>query len=73
MQPYTIGEAEATTDVSDIILTHPKNIILGFSRNIRIEVDKDIRRRMFVIVLTAKLDSTFEEEDAVAKIVKVKE
>ncbi|CAI6222225.1 phage major capsid protein [Bacillus subtilis] len=73
MQPYTIGEADATTDVSDIILTHPKNIILGFSRNIRIEVDKDIRRRMFVIVLTAKLDSTFEEEDAVAKIVKVKE
>ncbi|MCY8290296.1 MULTISPECIES: phage major capsid protein [unclassified Bacillus (in: firmicutes)] len=73
MQPYMIGEADATTDVSDIILTHPKNIILGFSRNIRIEVDKDIRRRMFVIVLTAKLDSTFEEEDAVAKIVKVKE
>ncbi|MCY7802300.1 phage major capsid protein [Bacillus spizizenii] len=73
MLPYTIGETDATTDVSDIILTHPKNIILGFSRNIRIEVDKDIRRRMFVIVLTAKLDSKFEEEDAVAKIVKVKE
>lgn len=73
MQPYTIGEADASTDVSDIILTHPKNIILGFSRNIRIEVDKDIRRRMFVIVLTAKLDSKFEEEDAVAKILKVKE
>ncbi|MEC1270519.1 phage major capsid protein [Bacillus mojavensis] len=73
MQPYTIGEADTSTDVSDIILTHPKNIILGFSRNIRIEVDKDIRRRMFVIVLTAKLDSKFEEEDAVAKILKVKE
>ncbi|CAF1787062.1 phage major capsid protein [Bacillus subtilis] len=73
MQPYTIGEADATTDVSDIILTHPKNIILGFSRNIRIEVDKDIRARKFIIVLTAKLDSKFEEEDAVAKIVKVKE
>ncbi|MFX5502428.1 phage major capsid protein [Bacillus subtilis] len=73
LQPYTIGEGDTATDVSDIILTHPKNIILGFSRNIRIEVDKDIRRRMFTIVLTAKLDSVFEEEDAVAKIVKVKE
>lgn len=73
LQPYTIGEAETTSDVSDIILTHPKNIILGFSRNIRIEVDKDIRARKFIIVLTAKLDSKFEEEDAVAKIVKVKE
>ncbi|WP_113387309.1 phage major capsid protein [Bacillus pumilus] len=69
MQPY---EADGT-DVSDILLTHPKNIILGFSRNIRIEVDKDIRNRKFIIVLTAKLDSKFEEEDAVAKIIKVKE
>ncbi|PSA91491.1 phage major capsid protein [Bacillus atrophaeus] len=73
LQPYTTGEGDSASDVSDIILTHPKNIILGFSRNIRIEVDKDIRRRMFVIVLTAKLDSKFEEEDAVAKIIKVKE
>ncbi|MCL7871051.1 phage major capsid protein [Bacillus altitudinis] len=69
MQPY---DADGT-DVSDILLTHPKNIILGFSRNIRIEVDKDIRNRKFIIVLTAKLDSKFEEEDAVAKIIKVKE
>jgi len=69
MQPY---DADGT-DFSDILLTHPKNIILGFSRNIRIEVDKDIRRRKFIIVLTAKLDSKFEEEDAVAKIIKVKE
>ncbi|WP_375565964.1 phage major capsid protein [Bacillus pumilus] len=71
MQPYEMGEDG--TDVSDILLTHPKNIILGFSRNIRIEVEKDIRRRKFIIVLTAKLDSKFEEEDAVAKIIKVKE
>ncbi|MGN7043295.1 phage major capsid protein, partial [Bacillus safensis] len=35
--------------------------------------DKDIRNRKFIIVLTAKLDSKFEEEDAVAKIIKVKE
>ncbi|WP_144525714.1 phage major capsid protein [Bacillus pumilus] len=69
MQPYDVDG----TGVSDILLTHPKNIILGFSRNIRIEVDKDIRRRKFIIVLTAKLDSKFEEEDAVAKIIKVKE
>ncbi|MCY8667400.1 phage major capsid protein [Bacillus haynesii] len=73
MQPYSTGEGEKAIDVSDVILTHPKNIVLGFSRNIRIEVDKDIRRRKFIIVLTAKLDSVFEEEDAVAKIIKVKE
>lgn len=73
LQPYSVGEGDSQYDASDIILTHPKNIILGFSRNIRIEVDKDIRSRKFIIVLTAKLDSKFEEEDASAKIVNVKE
>ncbi|MEC1239731.1 phage major capsid protein, partial [Bacillus paralicheniformis] len=73
IQPYAYGEGDAAAEASDIMLTHPKNIILGFSRNIRIEVDKDIRARKFIIVLTAKLDSKFEEEDAVAKIVNVKE
>lgn len=69
LQPYE-GHS---TEVSDVLLTHPKNVILGISRNIRIEVDKDIRGRKFIIVLTAKLDTVFEEEDAVSKIVGVKE
>lgn len=73
LRPYSVGEGDSQYDASDIILTHPKNIILGFSRNIRIEVDKDIHDRKFIIVLTAKLDSKFEEEDASAKIVNVKE
>lgn len=68
--PYDNG---AATMVSDVLLTHPKNILVGFSRNIRIEVDKDIRARKFIVVLTAKLDTKFEEEDAVAKVTKVKE
>lgn len=73
MQPYQSGDEGDKVDSSDIILTHPKNIVTGFSRNIRIEVDKDIRARKFIIVLTAKLDSKFEEEDAVAKVINVKE
>ncbi|TPE70807.1 phage major capsid protein [Halalkalibacterium halodurans] len=71
LQPYPSSDGE--TDVSDILLTHPKNIIIGFSRNIRIEVDKDITKRKFIIVLTAKLDSVYEEEDAVSKVINVKE
>ncbi|MCC2483721.1 phage major capsid protein [Bacillus pacificus] len=69
LQPYTAAEKT----VSDIILTHPKNILTGMSRQISIEVDKDIRARKFIIVLTAKIDAKFEEEDAVAKIINVKE
>lgn len=58
---------------SDILFTHPKNILFGMSRNIRIEVDRDIRERKFIIVLTAKVDTVFEEPDAVVKIENVQE
>lgn len=67
LQPYDTTIDTQTKSVSDMLLTHPKNIVVGMSRNLRIEVDKDITKRMFIIVLTAKLDAKFEEEDAVAK------
>ena len=74
LQPYgtTIGDDEESTQVSDILLTNPKNMIVGVSRNVRMEFDKDIRSRTFIIVLTMKLDTKFEEEDAVAKGINIK-
>lgn len=58
-------------EVNDAFLVHPKNILYGISRNVRVEVDKDIRERKFIIVLTAKMDVQFEEEDAVAKAINI--
>lgn len=72
LQGYDIDGAGAlTTIVNDGFLINPKNILWGLSRNVRIEVDKDIRARKFIIVLTAKMDVQFEEEDAVAKAIKI--
>ncbi|MBT2727845.1 phage major capsid protein [Bacillus sp. ISL-75] len=72
LQDYDFdGGGAGTATGSDLLFTHPKNIIAGFSRNVRVEVDKDIRERKFIIVLTAKLDAQFEEEDAVAKYQKI--
>lgn len=68
MKPYDNGAGKT---VSDILFTHPKNIIVAMSRDIRVEYERNIRRRGFTIVLTAKVDSKFEEEDAVAKTIKV--
>lgn len=68
LQPYDSGDGNP---VSDMLLTHPKNIVMGMSRNIRVEVDRDIRERKFIIVLTAKIDTVFEEEDAVVKVIGV--
>lgn len=67
LQQYNNGEQ----DVNDALIVHPRNILFGMSRNIRVEVDRDIRRRQFIIVLTAKVDAKFEEEDAVAKAINI--
>lgn len=72
LQPYKATIESQQQDVTDLLLTHPKNIVFGVSRNVRIEFDKDIRSRTFIIVLTMKLDAKFEEEDAVAKAINVK-
>lgn len=70
LNPYDNG---AGITVTDGLYTHPQNLIVGMSRNIRMEFDKDIRARTFIIVLTAKVDVQIEEVDAVAKILKVKQ
>ncbi len=49
------------------ILTHPKNLIFGIQRDISMEVDKSIRERVFIIVVTAKVDFQIEWEDAAVK------
>lgn len=49
------------------ILTPPQNLIFGVQRQLSLEVDKIITERVFVIVLTARVDFKYEEEDAVVK------
>ena len=46
----------------------PKNIIVGFHRRVQIETDKDIQSRVWIIVLTMRLDVKLEEEPAVVKL-----
>jgi hypothetical protein len=49
------------------LFTDPNNLIFGIQRNIMIEYTKDIRARVFVIVLTARVAFAIEEVNAVAK------
>ena len=50
------------------LFTYPKNIIWGVQRQIMIETDRDIRARVLIVVLTLRIDLTYEEEDAVVKV-----
>lgn len=49
---------------SKVILTYPDNIIWGVQRDIMIETDRDIRRRVLIIVLTLRVDVKLEQADA---------
>lgn len=47
------------------LLCDPKNLLFGIQRNLSLEIDKDIRAREFVVVLTARVDCQIEELEAV--------
>lgn len=49
------------------LFTNPLNLIFGIQRRITIEYDKDIRTRVFIVVLTARVALAIEEIDAVVK------
>lgn len=53
---------------SKMLFTHPQNLIFGVQRDIMIETDKDIRSRMYVIVLTMRACVQIEETDAVVVV-----
>lgn len=73
---YISGERQATpygtglTGVSLMpdakgLLTNPKNLIMGVQRDVSLEFDKNISKREYIIVLTARIDFQIEEADAI--------
>lgn len=50
------------------LLLDPKNVIVGIQRNIRIERERDIRARSWIIVVTMRLGFAIEETEALVKL-----
>jgi hypothetical protein len=50
------------------ILTHPKNVVVGIWRQIRLETDRDISAGVLKIVATLRFDATYAEEPGVARL-----
>ena len=61
----------ATNDQTSVILTHPKNIVVGVRRKIRIEWERSIRQRAVAIVVTLEAGMTYSEEEGCVKAVNV--
>ena len=53
-------------DDNTVILTLKQNFIVGIYRKVRVERDKDIKKRVFEFVITTRTGFALEEEDAVA-------
>ena len=51
------------------LLIDPKNVIFGLQRNVRIERERDIRARSWIVVLTMRIGFAIEEKEAIVKLV----
>lgn len=63
--PENLG---AGSNETNIILTDPKNLMVGIWRRIRMETDRDIEAGVLKIVATMRMDFKYVEETAVAKV-----
>lgn len=61
----------ATSNGTKGILTIPNNLIFGVQREVRVETDKDIRSREYIVVVTARVATQIEEEDAAVKYINI--
>jgi hypothetical protein len=61
----------AMCPAATMFLADPKNIVIGYHRQVRVETDRDITARIWIIVLTMRVGFLFEEVDAVVKATNV--
>lgn len=54
---------------ANAVLINPQNILFGFQRNVRIERERDIRARSWIIVITMRVAIQLEEEEAGVKLI----
>lgn len=62
--PENLGSG---TDETDVILADPKNMVVGMQRNIKVETAKDISARVYITVVTVRLDAKYTHEPATVK------
>lgn len=68
MFPENLGGGTNTTNV---LLVDPKNIVVGMQRDVRIETDRDISAREFIIVATVRFGVVYKHEPALVKATNV--
>ena len=67
--PENLGRG---ANLTNTVLTDPKNVNVGIWRQIRVETDKLVSEGVLIIVATLRFDVKFAEETAVVKAINVK-
>jgi len=67
MPVVAIPEWTDTGSATGVLLTDPKNMVVGFQRKIRFERDRDVPAGVNIIVATLRFDAKFQEETAVSE------
>jgi HK97 family phage major capsid protein len=65
MFPENLG---GSTNQTNMLLCSPKNIHVGIQRDVRVETDRDISAREFIIVATVRFDVKWQHEPATVKV-----
>lgn len=68
MFPENLGVG---TNMTSMLFLDPKNIHVGIQRDVRIETDRDISAREFIIVATVRFDVKFQHEPALVKVTNI--
>jgi HK97 family phage major capsid protein len=57
----------APSTLGNVLLIDPRNIIVGFHRNVTVETDRNIEDQFHMIVVSMRVDIAIEEEQAAVK------
>lgn len=66
--PNNLGGGSNETNV---LLSDPENLLVGFHREVRIETDKDVSAGVIIIVASLRFDVKFMEETAAVKATQI--
>ncbi len=64
--------APGPNDHTNVLMSDPENLIIGFLRKVKMDTDKDVSAGEVIIVATLRMDVAFMEETAVVKATEVK-
>lgn len=70
--PALASRTDTGDTVSDLLLTHPQNIVFGVHRDVMTELERRPRSRTIETTTTVRVDFKYEEEDATVEVTRIK-